>query len=615
MDRHEDFMGPNCLGTVGAKRGGLHPVIRDRHITTKGKRERGGTKTVGIPEYVLTIKNVPEPPSPPPPPPPPPTPPSAPGVAVLDYPPSGATGIFTDGLVLAWSDGGNTTSFSVWINGVYYGRVFGTQFSPTGLDTSTRYSWRVDSIGPGGVTEGVTQEFITAANPHPMPPEKVVNLAPSNGDTSVPGALVVLSWVDGGLALSYDVYVNGVFQGNQFGTSFSLGALPPATTVTWRVDAVNHDGTTLGDTWSFTTSATVLPSKATTPSPANSATGVAFSGSSLTWVSGANTTSFDVWFNGVFQGNQAGTSFSLPLLSGLTVYTWRIDAVNGDGTTTGDTWSFTTANYNSLVVSWASRVVTNGGAAPSSATKAALSSFCDSLDSNSLTALMYSVNCFIPDSLIASITPLVKTLGNDPWTNHGPFLAGDLSVSGLKGNGTTKYLDTGVKPSNIEATYANQGVTLYFTSAENSASYQDFGSNDNSPSYDTHQTILELNSGGIYWDSPYAAGSGRMSVAVAPGTGYYSANRTAANINNLYFANSGTAHGPIVATNTFNAGALATSTAAMYCFAFNAAGSASGFSAHRISFSAVHKGLTQAQSLAFFNAIQALRTALGGGFV
>lgn len=91
-----------------------------------------------------------------------------------------------------------------------------------------------------------------------------------------------------------------------------------------------------------------LPNKPTTPSPvnANDHVGniiVSGAGPILSWANGGNTTSYNVWFNGVFQGNQAGTTFALPALAYATGYSWRIDAVNANGTTTGDTWTFTTA--------------------------------------------------------------------------------------------------------------------------------------------------------------------------------------------------------------------------------------------------------------------------------
>ena len=50
-------MGENCLGTVGNHCEGKMPVIRDRGQSDNCARARGGTKTVGIPRYVLTVVN------------------------------------------------------------------------------------------------------------------------------------------------------------------------------------------------------------------------------------------------------------------------------------------------------------------------------------------------------------------------------------------------------------------------------------------------------------------------------------------------------------------------------------------------------------------------------
>ena len=92
-----------------------------------------------------------------------------------------------------------------------------------------------------------------------------------------------------------------------------------------------------------------LPGKATSPSPANGASGVSTS-PTLSWSSGTDTDSFDVYFGtdstpdaGELQGNQAGTTFNPGTLANSTTYYWRIDSVNTEGTTTGDVWSFTTA--------------------------------------------------------------------------------------------------------------------------------------------------------------------------------------------------------------------------------------------------------------------------------
>jgi hypothetical protein len=89
----------------------------------------------------------------------------------------------------------------------------------------------------------------------------------------------------------------------------------------------------------------VLPAKATTPNPANGASSVDPSAVILTWANGGGATSFNVFVNGTFNSNVASPALLLGVLLPLTPYTWRIDSVNACGTTTGDTWSFTTAAF------------------------------------------------------------------------------------------------------------------------------------------------------------------------------------------------------------------------------------------------------------------------------
>ncbi|MFT5412372.1 MAG: hypothetical protein ACI9NC_005119, partial [Verrucomicrobiales bacterium] len=90
------------------------------------------------------------------------------------------------------------------------------------------------------------------------------------------------------------------------------------------------------------------PGAASAPSPADSSNDVN-TVATLTWTAGSGADSHDVYFGtnpapgaGEFQGNQAGSAFDLGVLAYSTTYHWRIDEVNGVGTTTGAVWSFTT---------------------------------------------------------------------------------------------------------------------------------------------------------------------------------------------------------------------------------------------------------------------------------
>lgn len=90
-----------------------------------------------------------------------------------------------------------------------------------------------------------------------------------------------------------------------------------------------------------------LPTKAENPTPADEATNVDFFALGLSWDDGGGADTFDVYMGPVgalvlVSSAQAETTFTVDTEDipwGETIY-WRIDSTNGEGTTTGDTWSF-----------------------------------------------------------------------------------------------------------------------------------------------------------------------------------------------------------------------------------------------------------------------------------
>jgi hypothetical protein len=87
------------------------------------------------------------------------------------------------------------------------------------------------------------------------------------------------------------------------------------------------------------------PDPATNPNPADDETGVDVD-ADLSWTAGAGTTSHDVYFGTAspppFIQNQGSATYNPGTMDESTTYNWRIDEVNGNGTTTGTEWSFTT---------------------------------------------------------------------------------------------------------------------------------------------------------------------------------------------------------------------------------------------------------------------------------
>ncbi len=108
---------------------------------------------------------------------------------------------------------------------------------------------------------------------------------------------------------------------------------------------VNVDYNVINPGKTTVTGSAAAPTKATSPSPANGATGVNIN-PTLSWTAGSGATSHDVYFGtaspGTFRGNQTATTFSPGTLAKNTTYYWRIDEHDAGGTTTGDVWSFTT---------------------------------------------------------------------------------------------------------------------------------------------------------------------------------------------------------------------------------------------------------------------------------
>ena len=204
--------------------------------------------------------------------------------------------------------------------------------------------WQVDDIE--------LDDFGATPPPAGDPPGAATIPAPADGAT---GASINtdLGWTAGSGTTSHDVFFGtdstpdaSESQGNQAGTTFDPGTLVNSTTYYWRIDEVNAEGTTTGTVWSFTTeAAAVLPGAASNPNPTDVTTGVSIN-TILGWSAGTNTLSHDVSFGTnpapAFQGNQVGATFDPGPLSNSTTYYWRIDEVNGDGTTIGAVWSFTT---------------------------------------------------------------------------------------------------------------------------------------------------------------------------------------------------------------------------------------------------------------------------------
>lgn len=265
------------------------------------------------------------------------------------------------------------------------------------------------------------------------------------------------------------------------------------------------------------------------------------------------------------------------------------------------------------VQDWVNRVVLNGGAIPSASTQIALSTFYNGLVSTGLISKMKVIAPIVPDSLTAALTPFWNRGGFDPWINHN-FVIGDLTVNGLIGNGSSKYLETGMVASINFDSINDGGLTAYVAANSTNISESEFGGGNGS----TQNMNLYTNFGGTSYMDMFTQtdNAGRIHAVNTSFTGYISANHGTLGggiIEAIYTGNSGAGHATLVNSSTSVGGTLPTQQ--IFAMAQNGNGTPIQHTIKRMSFFAVHNGLTPTESSNFYTLVQALRTALGGGFV
>lgn len=265
------------------------------------------------------------------------------------------------------------------------------------------------------------------------------------------------------------------------------------------------------------------------------------------------------------------------------------------------------------VDSWAARVVANGGAAPAGATVTALQTFWASLVSAAIDTKIIAMIPLVSDNLTAAITPIFggSAVGNDPWTNNN-FVGGDLTADGLLG-ASTKYLNTGLNPNTIYSGSAASGGLSVYTFTGSNASTIEIGCAVGAAN-DFFQAYVGFGGTAFFdcWNTN-GTNSGRVSGANSNFAGFVTFNRTSATASAIHKANSGTAFTAIV-SGTGQASIDTPPNATIYGFATQANGSPGSYTTRRLSFLAVHMGLSAAEAEDLFDAVQALRVALGGGY-
>lgn len=257
-----------------------------------------------------------------------------------------------------------------------------------------------------------------------------------------------------------------------------------------------------------------------------------------------------------------------------------------------------------FATNWANRVVANGGAAPSAATQTAIANYWCSVITAGLDTKLKMVADFVPDSFIAATTSLLGNT-NNPFINHN-FVNADLGPNGLTGNAATKYLETGFVPRIEMGSAVDAGYCFYAYNTTTTGFC--FGSYNG--------TTENFMGAAKHSDGKSYAYNGTAANVINPassGNGFYASNRLNATDHRFFFASSVSAFAQIGATDVVN------DTSALpqfqsYIMAENDAGAPQFHCSDTISHVAEWEGFTTADVQAYFNIVQALKVALGGGF-
>lgn len=121
------------------------------------------------------------------------------------------------------------------------------------------------------------------------------------------------------------------------------------------------------------------------------------------------------------------------------------------------------------VLAWVARIVADSGSPPSDTTINAVCDYVTTLKSLGIWNDFWLINVMAPDSLSAMLHPIKfppSVALNPKWINHG-FLAADLNLNGLKGDGIAKYMDTRCDPFLIPTSDITSPVEMYVAAVEN----------------------------------------------------------------------------------------------------------------------------------------------------
>jgi len=267
------------------------------------------------------------------------------------------------------------------------------------------------------------------------------------------------------------------------------------------------------------------------------------------------------------------------------------------------TYSSLPTNYNPDLEFW----ILNGGSA-SSGTLNAMNTFCNSIDSAGLRDKFYRLNLFCGSNLTSCLLPIYfgRRWNSSPYgfangDRNFNFVSGDYTETGvsggLLGDGSTKYLDTGVTINQI-GTIGH--VSCYHKGAMSTSAANVLirgADGTNGIGIDINHSINLIRG---FWSPANVA-----SFATNSG-GHYLVTRTSST-NMVLYTNGSTSRTD--STNTTSV-SFPISSWSLYVFALNNVGVASSLCPTRIQGYSIGAEMTQSEANTFYGIMQTFQTSL-----
>ncbi|MCL2846260.1 MAG: hypothetical protein FWE38_01065 [Firmicutes bacterium] len=225
--------------------------------------------------------------------------------------------------MLSWDAVTNAVGYIVFVNGLARPMITGTSFNFADLEINVLYQFTVVAVGDGVNFADSLPSAPVFIHIFPAPV-----LPPLNAPTGLAMNGRVLSWnaVDG--AAGYIVMVNGVARPMVVGTSFNFADLEVNTLFQFVVIAIGN-GTTNSDS---VISAALLYTFAPPTLPRlDTVTGLAMSGTELTWNAVSGAIGYIVFVNGAPRPMVTGTSFNFADLTYGVPFGFMVIAVGATG--------------------------------------------------------------------------------------------------------------------------------------------------------------------------------------------------------------------------------------------------------------------------------------------